>query len=50
MDNLQVSILFTFHNYEMIKMIIYVSKISLNPENKFRDNFLFLKAKYALVN
>lgn len=31
-------------------MIVYTSKLSLNPENKFRDNFLFLKAKYALVN
>ena len=50
-DNMQVSILFSFHNYEMIKMIIYTSKLGLtNPENKFRDNFLFLKAKYALVN
>jgi hypothetical protein len=31
-------------------MIVYTSKLSLNSENKFRDNFLFLKAKYALVN
>jgi hypothetical protein len=36
--------------YDPIRMIIYTSKLSLNSENKFRDNFLFLKAKYALVN
>ena len=49
-ENLQISILFNLHMYDPIKMIVYTSKLSLNPENKFRDNFLFLKAKYALVN
>jgi len=35
----------------MIKLIVHSSKLNFkNVENKFRDNYLFLKAKYALVN
>jgi hypothetical protein len=49
-DNMQVSILFSIHNYEMIKMIIYSSRLLNDNTSKFRDNFLFLKGKYALVN
>lgn len=50
-DNMQVSIMFSFHNYDMIKMIIYGSRLQNDSYvSKFRDNYLFLKGKYALVN
>ncbi len=31
-------------------MIIYSSRLLNDNTSKFRDNFLFLKGKYALVN
>lgn len=47
---MQVSILLTFHNYQQIQRIIYSSKNYGEISDRYIDNFLFQKGKYALVN
>lgn len=49
-DVMQVSILLFFHNYEQIQRIIYSSKIYGEISERYMDNFLFQKGKYALIN
>jgi hypothetical protein len=49
-DVMQVSILLTFHNYEQIQRLIYSSKNYGEISDRYIDNFLFQKGKYALVN
>ncbi len=49
-DNMQVSILLYFHNYEHIQKILYPNKSYVEHGAKFVDNFLFQKGKYALIN
>lgn len=47
---MQISILLSFHNYEQIQRIIYSPKIYGDVGQRYIDNFLFQKGKYALVN
>ena len=47
---MQVSILLTFHNYQQIQRLLYSSKNYGEISEKYVDNFLFQKGKYALVN
>lgn len=49
-DVMQVSILLFFHNYEQIQRILYSSKIYGEISDRYVDNFLFQKGKYALIN
>ena len=48
-DNMQVSILLVFHNYEQISRILKTSKIS-EQGSKFINNYFFQKGKVALIN
>lgn len=47
---MQVSILLTFHNYEQIHRLLYSSKNYGEISDRYVDNFLFQKGKYALIN
>lgn len=47
---MQVSILLTFHNYEQIQRLLYSSKNYGEISERYADNFLFQKGKYALIN
>ena len=47
---MQNSILLFYHNYEQVQRIIYSPKMYGNIGERYLDNFLFQKGKYALVN
>ena len=48
-DNMQVSILLVFHNYDQINRILKSPK-TYEHGPKFINNFLFQKGKVALIN
>lgn len=48
-DNMQISILLVFHNYDQISRILKAPKTYEQGEN-FINNFLFQKGKVALIN
>ena len=47
---MQVSILLSFHNYEQVNRIIHSQKVYGEIGDRYFNNFLFQKGKYALVN
>ena len=49
-DNLQVSIMLVYHNYEQIKRILESNKSYFEHGRYFEDNYYFQRGKAALIN